>query len=238
MKPQTLARCMPIGIPVIMFAAIYAVESVAAQAPDAPLQPDANPIFHRNTTFFRTGPEDSRAVPVSYMPDSDAREYESNRALPAFFTPQVRAWEEDIFRWAEGFGLDPNLVATVMQIESCGDPHAVSPSGAQGLFQVMPYHFSAGEEMQDPETNARRGLAYLAESLVRSRGDADLALAGYNGGHGVIDWDPGNWPDETKGYVYWGGGIYADASAGLADSPRLEEWLAAGGASLCKGITE
>ena len=121
-----------------------------------------------------------------------------------------------------------------MQIESCGDPHAVSHVGAQGLFQVMPYHFSAGEEMQDPETNARRGLAYLAESLVRSRGDVRLALAGYNGGHGVIRWDPAAWPEETKWYVYCGEGIYTDAAAGRTASPRLEEWLAAGGASLCQ----
>jgi hypothetical protein len=160
-------------------------------------------------------------------PDNSAR-------IARLFTPSVHAWDADIVRWSEGYGLDPNLVATVMQIESCGNPHAVSRSGAQGLFQVMPFHFSDGEDMQAPEVNARRGLTYLAESLLLSGGKVGLALAGYNGGHGVIRWDPAQWPAETMRYAYWGEGIYADAAAGRASSPRLEEWLAAGGAWLCE----
>jgi soluble lytic murein transglycosylase-like protein len=154
--------------------------------------------------------------------------------LSAVFTPDVRAWENDILRWSEGYGLDPNLVATIMQIESCGDPHAVSRSGAQGLFQVMPFHFLPGEDMQDPETNARRGLTYLAESLLKSKGDIILASAGYNGGHGVIGWERSLWPEETRRYAYWSEGIYSDAVAGRPASSRLEEWLAAGGAWLCE----
>jgi soluble lytic murein transglycosylase-like protein len=155
-------------------------------------------------------------------------------SLAPVFTPQVRVWEKDILRWSEGYSLDPDLVATVMQIESCGNPRAVSRSGAQGLFQVMPFHFSSGEEMQAPEINARRGLTYLAEALLKSEGDVRRALAGYNGGHGVIHWDPSKWPAETRRYAYWGEGIYADAAAGRPSSPRLDEWLAAGGASLCE----
>jgi soluble lytic murein transglycosylase-like protein len=154
-------------------------------------------------------------------------------AMAPLFTPQVRAWEPQILLWAEEYGLDPNLVATVMQIESCGNPHALSRAGAQGLFQVMPFHFSTGEDMLNPDTNARRGLAYLAESLLRSKGDVRRALAGYNGGHGVIDMDPSQWPSETRRYAYWGEGIFADAAGYRAESMRLEEWLAAGGKNLC-----
>jgi soluble lytic murein transglycosylase-like protein len=155
-------------------------------------------------------------------------------SVAPLFTPQVLAWEADIARWAQESGLDPNLVATVMQIESCGDPWAVSPSGARGLFQVMPYHFSEGEDMFDPETNAMRGLAYLGESLYLSAGDIRRALAGYNGGHGVIGSDPSQWTLETQRYSYWGEGIYNDAAGGRTTSPRLEDWLAAGGETLCE----
>lgn len=149
------------------------------------------------------------------------------------FTAEIQYWRADILRWAEIYQLDPNLIATVMQIESCGDPSAGSGAGAQGLFQVMPFHFEAGEVMQEPETNARRGLNYLAESLRKADGHVGLALAGYNGGHGVIDWGWARWADETRRYFYWGVGIYYDAIAGKTSSSRLNEWLAAGGSRLC-----
>lgn len=149
------------------------------------------------------------------------------------FTPEIQYWHQDILRWAETYQLDPNLIATVMQIESCGDPNAGSSAGAQGLFQVMPFHFQAGEAMQEPETNAYRGLTYLSESLKKAEGHVGLALAGYNGGHGVIDWGWARWPDETRRYFYWGVGIYYDAASGKSTSSRLNEWLAAGGSSLC-----
>lgn len=156
----------------------------------------------------------------------------SAAALAPLFTPEVQRWSAQIVAWARAFDLDPNLVATVMQIESCGDPEARSRSGALGLFQVMPFHFGAGEDPLDPETNARAGLAYLAEALRRAGGDIAQALAGYNGGHAVIG-RPDRWSAETRRYVYWGVGIYADARRGRADSARLREWLEAGGRSLC-----
>lgn len=152
--------------------------------------------------------------------------------LAPLFTPEVQRWSGKILAWARAFDLDPNLVATVMQIESCGDPEARSTRGALGLFQVMPFHFGAGEDPLDPETNARAGLAYLAEALRRAGGDVAQALAGYNGGHAVIG-RPDRWSAETRRYVYWGVGIYADARQGRADSARLREWLAAGGRRLC-----
>jgi hypothetical protein len=97
----------------------------------------------------------------------------------------------------------------------------------------MPFHFAEGEDMQDPDTNAARGLAYLALGLQRSGGNAGLALAGYNGGHGMIGQDAALWPNETQRYWYWGTGIYGDAAGGQKSSARLQEWLQAGGASLC-----
>ena len=150
------------------------------------------------------------------------------------FSPEVRVWEADILRWAAAAGLDPNMAATVMQIESCGDPQALSRSGAMGLFQVMPYHFADGENGFHPETNALRGMDYLRRSLETAGGDPRLAFAGYNGGIGVIGWAEADWPAETVRYAYWGSGIYAEATSGALQSSRLEEWLQAGGASLCR----
>jgi soluble lytic murein transglycosylase-like protein len=153
--------------------------------------------------------------------------------LSSVFTPEVQFWSDQIVAWSATYKLDPNLVATVMQIESCGAPSVVSPAGAQGLFQVMPFHFAPGESMQDPDTNAARGLDYLSLGLQRSGGNAGLALAGYNGGHSQIGKASSLWPRETQRYYHWGTGIYEAATTGQASSERLQEWLQAGGASLC-----
>lgn len=153
--------------------------------------------------------------------------------LAAFFTPQVQRWQSEILAWAAAENLDPDLAATVMQIESCGNPFATSPAGAMGLFQVMPYHFADGEDSYEPHTNAQRGLGYLKQSIEKFGADPGLALAGYNGGISGASRPQNQWAKETIDYKYWGENIYADALAGNAESPTLEEWLAAGGASLC-----
>lgn len=140
--------------------------------------------------------------------------------------------------WSAEFGLDPNLAATVMQIESCGDPRARSSAGAMGLFQVMPSHFYTTDDPYDPDTNARRGLDYLARSLERAGGDARLALAGYNGGVGLIGRAEWTWPSETKRYVQYGEPIYEDARAGRTTSDILTEWFTQYGASLCRQASE
>ncbi len=157
----------------------------------------------------------------------------SNKTLSPVFTPEVQHWSEAISRWSAAAGLDPNLAATVMQIESCGDPSATSGAGAMGLFQVMPFHFASDDSPYDPDTNALRGLAYLRRSLTAANNDARLAFAGYNGGISVVSRSEWMWPAETIRYAYWGSGIYADATAGLSESSRLSEWLAAGGRGLC-----
>jgi hypothetical protein len=151
---------------------------------------------------------------------------------PAFAAP-VQYWADQIVAWSAAYGLDPNIAATIMQIESCGDPQAVSSAGAQGLFQVMPFHFAAGENALDPDTNARRGLNYYVERLQQTNGDTGLAFAGYNGGHRAAgsSWD--SWAHETQRYYVWSTGIYGDIQNGLSESPTLQEWMQAGGASLC-----
>jgi len=156
-----------------------------------------------------------------------------DEALASFFAPEVLRWEAEILEWAGEHELDANLVATVMQIESCGDPQALSGAGAMGLFQVMPYHFADGEDSYAPATNALRGLAYLAKSMDNFEGDASMAMAGYNGGINGASRPQVQWAQETVDYQYWGENIYEDAREGRSNSAVLNEWMAAGGASLC-----
>jgi soluble lytic murein transglycosylase-like protein len=158
--------------------------------------------------------------------------------IAPLFTPEIQYWEQKINNWSDEWGLDPNIVATVMQIESCGDPSARSSAGAMGLFQVMPYHFIGNEDPYKPNINARRGLSFLKAALDAGNQNPRFALAGYNGGITGAKSPESDWPAETIRYVYWGLGIYEDAIKGKSRSVRLDEWLGAGGSSLCKAATE
>src|SRR5262249_44113854 len=140
----------------------------------------------------------------------------------------------DIGRWANEYNLDPNLLATVMQIESCGHPTVSSSAGAQGLFQVMPFHFDAGEDQLDPDTNARRAADFLKICVNAANRDAGLTLACYNGGQSVIKLPFALWQDQTQRYYRWGIGIYSDATNNQSHSDTLDQWLAAGGSALCQ----
>ncbi|MCY4071604.1 MAG: lytic transglycosylase domain-containing protein [Chloroflexi bacterium] len=154
--------------------------------------------------------------------------------LAAFFAPPVKHWSGKINEWAYQYSVDRDLLATVMQIESCGHPTVVSSAGARGLFQVMPFHFSADEDMLDPDTNARRGATYLNYCFEYSDNVIGLALACYNGGPGAISQPRERWSRETQNYYRWGVGIYSDAAAGSARSETLDLWLEAGGSRLCQ----
>lgn len=181
------------------------------------------------SSFALQSPVQVQAQPISLI---------STSGLAPLFRPEIQQWADSIIRWSSASSLDPNLVAVVMQIESCGDSRARSRAGAMGLFQVMPFHFYATDDPYDPDINAARGLAYLAKSVSAANGDARLALAGYNGGIAVISRAEWTWSAETKRYVYYGAPIYADARQGLSQSPMLDEWYNKFGVSLCRQASE
>lgn len=99
----------------------------------------------------------------------------------------IRRWSPEIYTVSQKYGLDPDLIAAVVQAESQGDPVAESYMGAVGLMGVMPtgpgFEWRpTREELRDPFTNLDWGTAILAEILRQSGGDINAALAAYNGG--------------------------------------------------------
>ena len=91
------------------------------------------------------------------------------------------------------FDLDPWLVASLIRVESGGNPTIVSPVGAIGLTQIMPRTGAeiaarleipnyTTETLNDPAINVRMGCAYLRELLDRFDGSEHAALAAYNWG--------------------------------------------------------
>lgn len=176
----------------------------------------------------------SLAMKTNPLPVVDVPPDSASTGISPIFRMEVQYWADSISEWAAASSLNPNLVATIMQIESCGDPRAVSSAGAMGLFQVMPFHFTATDNPYNPNTNAARGLAYLVRSLTAANGDAHLAMAGYNGGIGVIPRAEWTWSAQTKRYVQYGAPIYSDAISGMETSSALNDWYISYGVSLCR----
>ncbi len=111
-------------------------------------------------------------------------------------------WAAAIERAANDAGVDPALLAALVQHESGFRPDAVSHAGAIGLAQLMPGTAAGlGVNPRDPEENLAGGARYLREQLDRF-GDVRLALAAYNAGPGRVS-RAGGIPriTETQNYV-------------------------------------
>lgn len=110
--------------------------------------------------------------------------------------------------------VDPNLVRSVIKVESNFNPNAVSRKGAMGLMQLMP---STARSLHvtnpfDPQQNVDAGVRHLKQLLQSFGGDVKLSLAAYNAGAGAVTRSAGI-PhfSETQSYVrritdlYYGG---------------------------------
>jgi soluble lytic murein transglycosylase-like protein len=105
---------------------------------------------------------------------------------------------------ARRHGVDPALVAGVIEAESGFNARAVSPAGAQGLMQLMPgtARGLGVTDALDPTQNVMGGAKLLRQLLDRYKGDTRLALAAYNAGPGAVDKYGGVPPyAETQRYV-------------------------------------
>jgi soluble lytic murein transglycosylase-like protein len=133
-------------------------------------------------------------------------------------------------------GLDPNLVLSVIEVESAFNPRAQSPKKARGLMQLIaPTARRFGtRNVWDPLDNIRGGIAYMEWLRERFKGDMSLLLAGYNAGEGAVQKYRGIPPyKETQAYVKSVGRICRRAAAGKHSFVRNKKTVAP---ALAKGL--
>lgn len=84
--------------------------------------------------------------------------------------------------------LQPELVLAVIQVESNFDRFAISPAGARGLMQIMPFWIKELGHPDDnlfiAQMNLRYGTTILKYYMDRENGQTSKALARYNGSVG------------------------------------------------------
>jgi soluble lytic murein transglycosylase-like protein len=77
---------------------------------------------------------------------------------------------EAVLRYSTKYRLDAELVTAVLVVESGARPWAVSPKGARGLMQVMPYMLrpmGMVGNLSTIETNVEAGCIILADNIRR-----------------------------------------------------------------------
>jgi soluble lytic murein transglycosylase-like protein len=107
-------------------------------------------------------------------------------------------------------GLDPQMVLGLIHIESRFNRYAISPVGARGLMQVMPFWQRAigtpEQSLFDMHTNLRYGCSILRHYLNIENGDLFRALGRYNGSLGKAEY-PNLVYSAWKGHYDWNGGV-------------------------------
>jgi hypothetical protein len=113
---------------------------------------------------------------------------------------------DQILAAAKRHGVNPAVVAAVMQVESAFDASARSRKGARGLMQLMPATAArfgvSSAEILKPERNLDAGTRYLRFLLDRFGEDPVRVFAAYNAGEHAVERYGGIPPyRETQDYV-------------------------------------
>lgn len=182
-------RSLSLGVLLAM--AVFGVGPAAAQIDQSVGSDGVIDISNARGGGHRSKTKDDRGAPAVHMPAPSTTESRSR-------------YDEHLREAATLYHLPLAYLRSVMKVESNFDPRAVSPAGAVGLMQLMPF---TAERMMvtdifDPRQNILGGARYLRILANTFNGDIHLTTAAYNAGeHAVIRY--GGIPpyEETQAYV-------------------------------------
>lgn len=97
-----------------------------------------------------------------------------------------------VYYEAKRAGLDPQMVLGLIQVESGFKKYALSPVGARGYMQVMPFWANLlgqkGSNLFHLRINLRYGCTILRHYIDIEKGDLYRALGRYNGSLGQAEY--------------------------------------------------
>jgi len=145
----------------------------------------------------------TKAKPVEI--NIDESDNSNNKVRPSDQSlKRLQRFEDLIEDASKEFGIDKNLIKSIIMTESAANHKAVSSAKAKGLMQLMD---STASDMGvrnsfDPKENITGGTKYIARMLRQYDGDLKLALAAYNAGPQNVQKYNGVPPfNETRNYI-------------------------------------
>ena len=168
-------------------------------------------------------------MPITVAPSAVIAQH---RSVPASEQQPIDIHMADA---ARRFGIPQLWIRAVMEVESAGNPRAVSHAGAMGLMQIMPgtwaelrAAYGFGDDPFDPRDNILAGTAYLRQ--MYDRFGSPGFLAAYNAGPARYQehLDTGRaLPLETRNYLAILAPLIADGTnvAQAVSRPhRTQDW--------------
>lgn len=120
---------------------------------------------------------------------------------------------------ARANGIEPGVLAGLLEVESKFDPMARSDAGAIGIAQIVP-KWHPGVDPTDPIASINYAAKHLSELQRRFGGDMRLAALAYNAGESAIRQYNGPIPGSTESQEYWNKVTIAAAKYGYAQAWR------------------
>ncbi len=165
-RPRQIAGRRPVVLFLILVAAVFAcaLDGSAARL-----------ILKEALAEGGSGEDQAAALSRLQKIEKGLEEVRHWGGMVAAMNPSLTSGEAEeigsaVLKYSSQYGLSPRLIVAVIMVESSGRVFAVSPKGAEGLMQVMPFwknELGIEGTLFDIDTNIRAGAHILAQYTKR-----------------------------------------------------------------------